>query len=110
MPPDAKMGKASRYIVLFLVGRFSLREANSFAVDLFDRGEVPDGYHYFNEMPDIRTVGFTAVTPPDELQHLINHFSVMEHLDEYDFFLTCHIVETFVRVNIKDELIANRCG
>ena len=71
-----RMGKAPRYIVLFLVGRFSLEEANSFAVDLFDGGEVPDGYHYFNETPDIRTVGFTAVTPPDELQYLINHFSV----------------------------------
>ena len=59
-------------------------------VDLFDRGEVPDGYHYFNETPDKRTVGFTAVTPPDELQNLINHFSVMEYLDEYDFSNMSH--------------------
>ena len=105
MPPDDNASNASRYIVLFLIGRFTLEEANRFAVDLFDEGEVPNGYHYFNVMPGIRTVGITAKTPPDELQYLFNHFPVMEHLDEYTFFLTCHIAETFFRVNIKDALL-----
>ena len=46
-------------------------------------------------MPCIRTIGVTVRTPADELQYLISHFAVMEHLDEYTFFVTCHIAEIF---------------
>lgn len=87
------------------MGRFTLEEANMFAVDLFDQGKVPDGRYYFAEMPSIRTIGISTTRPPDEIQYMINHFPVPEYLDEYTFFLTCHIAEVYFGTQIKNKLL-----
>jgi hypothetical protein len=92
----------SRYVVLFLLGHFTLNEASQFAIDMFDSGIVPDGTSYFNDLPSIQSVGFSnTAAVPVELQHLIDNFSVMVFLDEYTFFLMSHMVAYYFKTTLN---------
>ena len=95
----------SRYVGLFLLGHFTLDEASHFAIDMFDSGTVPDSTPYFDEKPNIQSIGFSTAAVPVELQHLVDNFGVMQFLHEYTFFSVSYMVANYFKIKLHHRVV-----
>ena len=83
----------TRYVVIFIVGNFTLEEANAFALDTFDNVAVSNHAFYFRDSPWIHTVAFSWTSVPADMQYVVDNFSTVDFVDAYTFYLTRHMTE-----------------
>jgi hypothetical protein len=79
-----------RYVIIFITGNFTLDEANSFAIELFDSSDIPDKDMFFENPLDICSTAFSSVTVPEPLKYIVDNFSTVDFTDEYTFHLLHH--------------------
>jgi hypothetical protein len=85
-----------RYVIIFITGNFTLDEANSFAIELFDNpgdfqgNDVPDKDLFFENPLDICSTAFSTITVPEPLKYIVDNFSTVDFTDEYTFHLLHH--------------------
>ena len=97
-----------RYIIIFIIGNFTLDEANKFAIEAFDNVVIPDKDLFFEDPPGVSSTAFSAVKVPQGLEYIVNNFSTVDFIDEYTFHLLYHIADNFFQLTSRDEEIALR--
>jgi len=98
-----------RYIIIFIIGNFTLDDANSFAIEAFDSKVIPDKDMFFENPPDVCSTAFSAVKVPQSLECIVNNFSTMDFIDEYTFHLLYHSADFFFqRQSRAEEMIDKR--
>ena len=83
---DPRFVGMTRYQVIFILGNFTLEEANAFALDTFDNVFVSNRDFYFQNSPGIHTVTFSSTSVPDDIQYVVDNFSTVDFVDAYTFF------------------------
>ena len=76
-------------------GKFSLEEANSFAIEALDNTAVPNSAEYFEHKVDIFTMAIAGNKMPPKMAYVVNNFSVLEPVDEYLFHVVKHDIVYF---------------
>ena len=97
-----------RYIIIFIVGNFTLDEANEFAIEAFDNVVIPDKDLFFEDPPAVSSTAFSAVRMPQGLEYIVNNFSTVDFIDEYTFHVLYHIIDNFFQLASKSEENARR--
>jgi len=92
-----------RYVIIFITGDFTLDEANSFAIELFDSRIIPDKDMFFENPPDVCSTAFSAVKVPEPLEYIVDNFSTMDFTDEYTFHLLYHSSAFFFQEQTRIE-------
>jgi hypothetical protein len=87
----------TRYMVIFIVGNFTLEEANAFAQDTFDSVTVSNRDFYFQDSPGIHTVALSTASVPIDVQYVVGNFSTVGFVDAYTFYLTRHMIQYYTR-------------
>ena len=85
----------SRYLALFISGRFSLEEANAFAIEAFDHDPAPAAAAFFQGGVDVMTFALSAKEMPLGMAYIFDNFSFIEYIDEYVFYVTKHEIEHY---------------
>jgi len=85
----------TRYVVIFIVGNFTLEEANAFAQDTFDSVTVSNRDFYFQDSPGIHTVAFSTTSVPTDVQYVVGNFSTVDFVDAYTFYLTRYMIQYY---------------
>ena len=95
-----------RALVIFMSGKFSLEEANSFAIEALDNTAIPNATEYFEHKVNIFTMAIAGARMPPRMAYVVNNFSVLEPVDEYLFHLVKHEVvyfcDTLEKAEAKD--------
>jgi len=84
-------------MVIFIVGNFTLEEANAFAQDTFDSVTVSNRDFYFQDSPGIHTVALSTASVPIDVQYVVGNFSTVGFVDAYTFYLTRHMIQYYTR-------------
>ena len=92
---DPRFVGKTRYMVIFIVGNFTLEEANAFALDTFDSVVVPNRDLYFEDCPGMNTVAFSTTSVPIDVQYVVDNFSTVDFVDAYTFYLTRHMTDYY---------------
>ena len=92
---DPRLEGKTRYMMIFIVGNFTLEEANAFALDTFDSVTVPIRDLYFEHPLKIHTMSFSSEIVPADVEHVVNTFSTVDFVDAYTFYLTRHMTEYY---------------
>ena len=92
---DPRLAGKTRYMMIFILGNFTLEEANAFALDTFDSVTVCNRDFYFQDSPKIHTVPFSSTTVPADVQYVVDNFSTVDFVDAYTFYLTRHMTEYY---------------
>ena len=85
----------TRYLVLWIVGNFTLEEASAFALDNFDSVTICNPELYFLNTPWIHIIPFSSTSVPADIQYVVDNFSTVDFVDAYTFFLTLHMTEYY---------------
>ena len=92
-----------RYVIIFILGNFTLDEANNFAIEAFDSKIIPEIDMFFEDPPEVSSTAFSAVKVPQSLEYIVNNFSTMDFIDEYTFHLLYHSADYFFQRKSKEE-------
>ena len=101
VPKDVK-----RFLVASIRGTFTLAEANSFLVTLFDQAEVPQYRHHFSyPFMKVHTVGITfddLPRPGTSMRHCLDHYSTVDYLSAYEWNVVRREVHKYLYPNQRD--------
>ena len=92
---DPRLVGKTRYMIIFILGNFTLEEANAFALDTFDNVAVHNRDFYFQDSPKVHTVAFGSTRVPADVQYVVDNFSTIDFVDAYTYYLTRHMTEYY---------------
>jgi hypothetical protein len=93
----------TRFMILFIAGKFTLDEANAFAIEALDNPVIPRSEEFFSNDVDVSAIAFSVPIIPIRLRYLVNTFSTVDFVDKYMFFLMRLEVDNFFKALTEAE-------
>ena len=84
-----------RLLLLFIIGDFSLDEANAFSLEAFDNPVIPQTASYFANDVEISANAFALPVVPLRLLHIVDTYTTVDFVDKYTFFLMKLVTNNF---------------
>ena len=102
---------ANRFIAASIRGTFTLEEANSFLVKMFDDEEVPPYQDHFSYPHMIvHTVGITfdvLPRPGTSMRHCLDHYSTVDYLSAYEWNVVRREVHQYLYPQKRDVIFGD---
>ena len=97
MPGKSAEAQGTRMLMIFVSGEFTLNEVNDYAIEAFDNHPMPDSQQFFQHEVAVWCMGLTSGKIPRLISYIADHYSVLEMVEEYTFYMLKHQVATFAK-------------
>ena len=98
MPGKSAEAQGTKMLMIFVSGEFTLDEVNNYAIEAFDNHPMRADYQqFFQHEVAVWSMGLTSGKIPRLISYIADHYSVLETVEEYTFYMLKQQVATFAK-------------